>query len=163
MKLYRVTAAIDDVSGAVTTRTRFGTNTVFNATIDGQRQYAVQILGTVRVESGMIVTAVLRAPNDWQTLEGWRDHQSGRIEGVSSISSLRFAAILFGALFVAVVVLGFVFRSVAGEHLLAILMSSIFGAAALIPIVGWYRGMQVWDALGANTRLDRTASFEEIG
>lgn len=81
-----------------------GTNTTFNATIDGQRQYAVQIPGTVLVESGMIVTAVLRNPDDWQTLEGWRDHQSGRIEGVASIASLRFAAILFGALFVSVVV-----------------------------------------------------------
>ncbi|KAB1594839.1 hypothetical protein LGM63_27715 [Burkholderia cepacia] len=151
VKLYRVTAAIDDVSGAAMTRTRFGTHTTFNATIDGQRQYAVQILGTVRVESGMIVTAVLRNPNDWQTLEGWRDHQSGRIEGVASIASLRFAAILFGALFASVVVLGFVFRPVAGEHLLAVSMILTFGAATLIPIVGWYQGMQVWREL----RLDR--------
>jgi hypothetical protein len=163
VKLYRVTAKIDDVSGVVTTRTRYGAYTAFNSTIDGQRQYAVQLLGTVRVESGMIVTAVLRDPNDWQTLEGWIDHQSGRIEGVSSISSLRFAAILFGSLFVAAVVLGVVFRSVEGEHLLAIAMSLFFGSVALIPVVGWYRGMQVWGALGSNTRQDRTAGLKKVG
>nr|WP_175800826.1 hypothetical protein [Burkholderia anthina] len=163
MKLYRVTATIDDVSSVMTTRTRYGTYTAFNVTIDGQRQYAVQMLGTVRVESGMIVTAVLRDPKNWQTLEGWLDHQSGRIEGVSSISSLRFAAVLFGVLFAVVVVLGLVFRSIAGERPLAIAMSLAFGVAALIPIVGWYRGKQVWDALGPNARLDRVAGFEKIG
>jgi hypothetical protein len=142
---------IDDVSGVVTTRTKYGTYTEFNFTSDGRRQYAVQMRGTVRVESGMTVTAVLRDRNNWQTLEGWLNHRSRCIEGVLPIRSLRFAAILFSTLFVVVVALGFTFRSGGtGEHGLAIGMSLAFGLAALIPLVNWYRGTQVWDALGAS-------------
>jgi hypothetical protein len=138
MKLFRVTVTISDVSGVATTRTRYGPHTEFNFTADGRRQYAVQMRGTVHVENGMIVTAVLRDPNNWQTLEGWLNHQSGCIEGVSPIWSLRFAAILFSTLFVVVVALGIICRSVEGEHPLAISMSLVFGLAALIPVVGWY-------------------------
>jgi hypothetical protein len=162
MKLSRVTVTIRDVSGVTTTRTRYGPYTEFNFTADGRRQYAVQMRGAVRVESGMIVTAVLRDPNNWQTLEGWLNHQSGCIEGVSPIWSLRLAAILFSALFVTVVVLGLICSSVKGEHPLAIGMGLIFGVAALIPVLSWHRGMQVWDALGPNVHLDRTAGFEKI-
>jgi hypothetical protein len=155
MKLYRVTATIGDVSGVVTTRTRYGPYTEFNFTADGQRQYAVQMRGTVRVENGMTVTAVLRDPNNWQTLEGWLNHQSGRIEGVLPIWSLRFAAILFSTIFVAVMILGAIFWSGGkGEHGLAIGMSITFGLGALIPVVSWHRGRQVWDELGAMGKSD---------
>ncbi|CAN0643929.1 hypothetical protein [Burkholderia cepacia] len=162
MKLYRVTVTLDDVSGVVNARTRFGPYTEFNVTANGQRQYAVQMRGTVHVESGIVVTAVLRDPTNWQTLEGWLNHQSGRIEGVSPIWSLRLAAILFSTLFVAVVIIGLTFRSVEGVRPLAISMSLVCGLAALIPVVGLYRGMQVWDELGVDAHLDRTADFKKI-
>lgn len=139
-----------DVSGVTTLRTKYGTFTDFNFTADGRREYAVQIRGDVRVERGLTVTAVLRDLNNWQTLEGWLNHRSGCIEGVSSILSLRFAAILFGALLAAVLVVSFVFRSGGrGEHALGIGMSIVFALAALHPFVNWYRGMQVWEELGA--------------
>lgn len=150
MKLHRVTVTFTDVSGVITSRTKYGTFTEFNFTADGRREYAVQIGGTVRVESGLTVTAALRAPNNWQTLEGWLNHQNGCIEGVSPIWSLRFAAILFSALFFVVLILSFVFWSRGpDEHRLGVGMSVTFGLAALYPVVCWHRGRQVWDELGA--------------
>jgi hypothetical protein len=149
MKLNLVTVTLSNVSGVVTATTRNGPYTAFNFTADGRRQYAVQMYGLVRVEDGMTVTAALRDPNNWQTLEGWLDHQSGRVEGVAPIGALRFAAILFSTLFVAVVVLGLIFRFLGkGEHGLAIGMSIALGLGALVAVSSWYRGRQVWNKLG---------------
>ncbi|RKF30557.1 hypothetical protein BCY88_12905 [Paraburkholderia fungorum] len=92
----------------------------------------------------MTVTALLGEAGNWQTLEGWIDHQTGRIEGAPSTSSLRFSALLFGSLFLIVLVLGASFWSWGrGEHGLAIGMDLAFGFGALYTFVGWYRGSKI--------------------
>jgi len=58
--------------------------------------------------------------------------------------------------------LGFIFRSIKGEHFIAIGMNLAFGVGALMSVVSWYRGRQVWDALGTHARMGRTGSFEKI-
>lgn len=150
MKLYPVTVTLTDVSGVVISRTKAGTFTDFNFTAGGRREYAVQMHGTVRVESGMIVTAVLRAPNNWQTLEGWLNHENGCIEGVLPIPKLRFAAVLFGALYAAILFLScFLWFGDPKNHAFTISFNVVFGLAALLPIANWGRGTQVWNELAA--------------
>lgn len=56
----------------------------FNVTVAGRRHYAVQIDGAPRLENGMVVTAVLRDAENWQTLVGWLNHAAGEICGVNS-------------------------------------------------------------------------------
>ncbi len=58
--------------------------TAFNVTVAGKRQYAVQMRGAPRLENGMVVTAVLRDKDNWQTLVGWLNHPTDEICGVES-------------------------------------------------------------------------------
>jgi len=84
---YRaITVTLGDIGGVVFEKDRSGGTvaTMFNVTIAGRRQYSVKMDGTPRLESGMVVTAVLRDPDNWQTLVGWLDHSTGQICGVNS-------------------------------------------------------------------------------
>ena len=44
-----------------------------------RKEYSVSVSGKPRVESGMTITAYLGQADNWQTLIGWRDHESGEI------------------------------------------------------------------------------------
>jgi hypothetical protein len=150
MRIHRVTVTFTDVWGVNTSRTNYGTVTGFNFAAHGRREYAVQIGGSVHVEKGLTVTAALRDPDNWQTLEGWLNHQNGCIEGVPPIRSLGFAAGLFGALFFVVLILSFkAWAGGSGAHALGIGMSIAFGLAALYAVDSWYRKMKVWNELEA--------------
>jgi hypothetical protein len=84
---YRaITVTLDDIAGVVVEKDRSGGTvaTMFNVTIAGRRQYSVKMDGTPRLESDAVVTAVLRDPDNWQTLVGWLDHSTGQICGVNS-------------------------------------------------------------------------------
>jgi hypothetical protein len=77
-------------------------STAFNVTVAGKRQYAVQMHGAPRLENGMVVTAVLRDTDNWQTLVGWLNHATGEICGVDSpvVSFWSFViGVLIAALF----------------------------------------------------------------
>ena len=70
---YRaITVTLDDIGGVVFEKDRSGGTvaTMFNVTIAGRRQYSVKMDGTPRLASGTVVTAVLRDPDNWQTLVG---------------------------------------------------------------------------------------------
>ena len=85
--IYRaITVTLDDIGGVVFEKDRSGGTvaTMFNVTIAGRRQYSVKMDGTPRLESDAVVTAVLRDPDNWQTLVGWLDHSTGQICGVNS-------------------------------------------------------------------------------
>lgn len=87
MSYHAMTVTLENISGIVAEKDRYGKNTVrvaFNVTVAGKRHYAVQISGSPRLEDGMVVTAVLRDVENWQTLAGWLNHATGEICGVDS-------------------------------------------------------------------------------
>lgn len=63
------------------------------------KKYGITAPGLPRIEAGMTVTAVLRRPDDWQTLIGWVDHETGEIACRSPMLEIGgFAALLIGAI-----------------------------------------------------------------
>ncbi|PLQ00432.1 hypothetical protein CYJ10_12470 [Cupriavidus pauculus] len=58
--------------------------TSFNFSANGKREYAVSIADRVSLRDGMTVTALLEEPDNWHTLRGWIDHETGRIAGTGS-------------------------------------------------------------------------------
>lgn len=59
---------------------------------NGNRRFAVTIDGTPRVESGMLITAVLRSPEDWSYVLGWRNWTHNEI----AVTPARFDAYTSG-------------------------------------------------------------------
>lgn len=104
MTYHATTVTLENFGGIVIQKDRSGTRTVgtaFNVTVAGNRQYAVQMRGAPRLENGMVVTAVLRDTDNWQTLVGWLNHATGEICGVDSPEMsfwLFVAGILISAL-----------------------------------------------------------------
>lgn len=87
MTYHATTVTLENISGIVAEKDRYGSRIVrlaFNVTVEGKRHYAVQIDGAPRLENGMVVTAVLRDTENWQTLVGWLNHATGEIYGVNS-------------------------------------------------------------------------------
>ncbi|WP_168789196.1 hypothetical protein [Paraburkholderia aromaticivorans] len=100
MTYHAVTVTLENIGGIVAQKDKNGARTVrtaFNVTVAGKRQYAVQIAGAPRLENGMVVTAVLRDTENWQTLAGWLNHATGEICGVESPGKSLFLC-LFGFL-----------------------------------------------------------------
>src|SRR5580692_8322781 len=91
----KVTVKLERFSGVGAVRTRAGVVTTFNATVGGKRQYAVNVRGAPRIEDGMLVAAVLREPDNWQTLEGWFDMQIEDIVGGTSPYASLSALMIF--------------------------------------------------------------------
>ncbi|MFM0202734.1 hypothetical protein PQR53_23020 [Paraburkholderia fungorum] len=87
MTYHATTVTLENIGGIVANKDKYGRRTVgiaFNVTVAGKRQYAVQMRGAPRLENGMVVTAVLRNTDNWQTLMGWLNHSTGEICGVDS-------------------------------------------------------------------------------
>jgi len=73
------TLRLDRVFGVVQTSNRRRYVTLFGFESGNLKEYSVEVFGTPRVESGMTITAYLAEAGNWQTLEGWRDHETGEI------------------------------------------------------------------------------------
>lgn len=87
MTYHAITVTLENIGGIVAEKDKYGSRTIstaFNVTVAGKRQYAVQVRGAPRLESGMVVTAVLRDTDNWQTLVGWLNHSTGEICGINS-------------------------------------------------------------------------------
>ncbi|USX05066.1 hypothetical protein [Paraburkholderia fungorum] len=87
MTYHAITVTLENIGGIVVDKDKYGRRTIrtaFNVTVAGKRQYAVQMRGAPRLENGMVVTAVLRDTDNWQTLVGWLNHSTGEICGVDS-------------------------------------------------------------------------------
>jgi hypothetical protein len=82
MTYHAVTVTLENIGGIVVQKDKGGVRTAFNVTVAGKRQYSVQMRGEPRFENGMVVTAVLRDTDNWQTLVGWLDHATGEICGI---------------------------------------------------------------------------------
>ncbi|MDR8397475.1 MULTISPECIES: hypothetical protein [Paraburkholderia] len=105
MTYHAVTVTLENIGGIVVVKDKYNSTTqgvTFNATIAGKRQYAVVMRGNPRLDNGMVVTAVLRDPENWQTLAGWLNHATGEICGVDSPGqrgAICAFTILFGIVF----------------------------------------------------------------
>jgi hypothetical protein len=87
MTYHAITVTLENIGGIGAEKDKYGSRTIstaFNVTVAGKRQYAVQMRGAPRLESGMVVTAVLRDTDNWQTLVGWLNHSIGEICGINS-------------------------------------------------------------------------------
>jgi hypothetical protein len=106
MTYHVITVTLEDISGVTAAKDKYGLQTqslTFNVTVAGKRQYSVCICGEPRLENGMVVTAVLRDPSNWQTLIAWLNHSTGQVCGVESplqpFAVFAFT-VLIGAMFV---------------------------------------------------------------
>ena len=53
--------------------------TIFSFEGDGRRHYAVTVPGKPDIRNGQHVLAVLHQENNWQTLRGWKDLDTGDV------------------------------------------------------------------------------------
>ncbi len=74
-----ITLRLDRVFDVVSDRTRQGNHTVFSFESDGHRHFSVKLPGHHALRDGMLVTAMLARENDWESLQGWRDHETGEV------------------------------------------------------------------------------------
>jgi hypothetical protein len=70
---------IDRVFGVTHTSQNRKRVTLFGFESENRKEYSVAAPGRPRIESGMTITAYLSKAGNWQTLVGWRDHESGEI------------------------------------------------------------------------------------
>jgi hypothetical protein len=82
MTYHAITVTFENIGGIAIQKDKGAARTAFNVTVGGKRQYSVQVRGEPRLENGMVVTAVLRDTDNWQTLAGWLNHATGEICGV---------------------------------------------------------------------------------
>lgn len=105
MSYRSTTVTLENITGIVATKDKYGSRTTrltFNVTVAGRRQYAVAMRGEPRLENGMVVTAVLRDTENWQSLVGWLNHTTGEVCGVDSPArafALCVFTVLLGVLF----------------------------------------------------------------
>lgn len=88
------TVHFDNVSGLMRTSQNRRVATVFNFTAAGHTEYSVAAPGTPRIEAGMTITAFLEEAGNWQTLIGWRDHESRAIFCDSGTEETVLCAVL---------------------------------------------------------------------
>ena len=74
-----VTVRFDRVFGVVQTSQNRRPVTLFGFESAGCKEYCVAAPGRPRIQSGMTITAYLAKAGDWETLVGWREHESGEI------------------------------------------------------------------------------------
>lgn len=55
--------------------------TVFSFEMASGRQFGIYVPDKPRIQEGDTITALLRKPDDWQTLAGWINHETGEIVG----------------------------------------------------------------------------------
>lgn len=96
------TVRFDRVFGVVHTSQNRRLVTLFGFESAGRKEYSVAVPGTPRVESGMTVTAYFEEADNWQTLIGWRDHETGEIVCVPDAEPLFMCVWSFGVLCVTV-------------------------------------------------------------
>ncbi|WGY73093.1 hypothetical protein KEC55_34165 [Burkholderia cepacia] len=73
------TVHLDRVFGVTHTSQNRKSVTLFGFESKNRKEYSVAAPGKPRIESGMTITAYLSEAGNWQTLVGWRDHESGEI------------------------------------------------------------------------------------
>lgn len=73
------TVRLKRVFGVVQTSQNRRPITLFGFESASRKEYSVAAPGKPRIESGMTITAYLTEANNWETLIGWRDHETGEI------------------------------------------------------------------------------------
>ena len=92
-----ITLRLDRVFDVVYDQSRDRNHTLFSFESDGRRHFGVMLPGRLTLRDGMVVTALLERENDWQTLQGWRDHETGDIVHDATLRELAvipFAVVL---------------------------------------------------------------------
>jgi hypothetical protein len=135
MTYHAVTVTLEDITGITANKSRSGNTQSlnFNVTVQGTRQYAVLIRGAPRLESGTVVTAVLRDPSNWQTLIGWLDHSTGETFGIDSPGELLWRCLFAAAIGLSFAVTAFSERS--GVHRTVLLLLAV---AMNVCSIGWW-------------------------
>lgn len=148
MTYHAVTVTLENIGGVVVQKDKGGARTSFNVTVAGKRQYAVQMRGEPRLENGMVVTAVLRERDNWQTLTGWLNHATGEICGVDSPAK-SFWAFVIVLLISALFSLRWLDEAFRGKHgttgtIVWILVASAINAWSLF---SWWKSVTVYRLL----------------
>lgn len=147
MTYHATTVTLENFGGIVAQKDKYDTRTVgvaFNVTVAGKRQYAVQMRGAPRLENGMVVTAVLRDADNWQTLVGWLNHSTGEICGVDS-PEICFWWFVAGILMSALLYLESIHSSDAGARV--VVWSVMVVAINAWTLFSWRRSAKVYGLL----------------
>jgi hypothetical protein len=68
--------------------------TEFGFQFGGLRKCGVAVPGSPEIEEGITVTAILRKPENWQTLMGWVNHKTGEVVCKSPASEIGYVALV---------------------------------------------------------------------
>lgn len=71
-----------------------GRRSLFSFMADGQTERELQMQGWPRLQVGDTITALLRRNNDWHTLVGWVNHETGEVVAPSPVRTLRRSVLL---------------------------------------------------------------------
>lgn len=120
--MHTVTLQMTEVFDRVPTG-KWGTSTLFSFKTADKRILGVTVPGHPRIEPGMTITAVLQKPDNWQTLWGWVDHDTGEVVMPTSMSITAVLSILIFLLAFIVITISLPF----GEGGAVILVPAITG------------------------------------
>jgi len=96
MKFHRVTITFDRVFDVVRFRGyETPPHTLFGFQASTGKFHAVRVPGSPQILAGDTVTALLSKQNDWQTLRGWINHQTGEIAAPSAGGGYLASAAMF--------------------------------------------------------------------
>lgn len=150
MTYHAITVMLENIGGIVADKDKYGRRTIgiaFNVTVAGKRQYAVQMRGAPRLENGMLVTAVLRDTDNWQTLVGWLNHSTGEICGVDS-PEIYFWWFVAGILMSVLLYLKWVSRADGGDATARVVLWIIAAVAMNAwTLFSWRRSAKVYRLL----------------
>ncbi len=123
-----------------------GPSTFFRFVPAGRQEREVLVRGSATLRDGMHVVAALYDKDDWSSIVGWKDLETGSITAKSPKAALRSIAVL-------VVLLGVLFLSLALGVSLSILNFPILFCLYLLwqAIREWRQSRQAWQCLGAVT------------
>lgn len=131
---------------------RFGRqHTLFGIESGGERHAGLYVEGWPEIREGSTITALLRERDDWQTLAGWIEHDSGSIVGFGLAAPILRAAVSIAA---AAWCLGFaVFPSAEATEQMKHLAAGIAAVASLSAAGALY----AWQRLRSQRALLRSA------
>ncbi|MQR00608.1 hypothetical protein [Glaciimonas soli] len=83
-----VKVKLDRVFDIVKIQGRSGRHTLFSFESSGVKHYGISVRDWPKIESGMVISALLERDEDWQSIFGWVDHSTGEVfnsEGYTAV------------------------------------------------------------------------------
>jgi hypothetical protein len=90
--MHKVNTRLDRVFDVLVTEDGGQRITIFSFESNGKRHFGVRAYGEPKIQSGQTITALLKQPGNWKTLEAFVIHETGEVSCWDT--SLRFVICL---------------------------------------------------------------------